>query len=182
MPLKILTINTIFILILAISCSQKSISDNMTYYGLDDFGYQWDNPSPYSEWISRREEGNTRFHFRLEGPNGYVAVEFVPINDLSSLQDAIYILLGMKPTDYEVLSEQVYNSNSHVINNYQIKENQNSDSIYTRIAMFQFDNRYWAIVHGRPESGNELRFNNAFETILFSLRPFRPVQNHKPTN
>jgi len=166
-------------LILTVGCSRYTDSDVQVYYGLKDFGYQHDCPSPYGDWLPDGE--SSAYRFGLKGPHGHIVVEFLPIESIDSPDSAIGTVLGLESSDFEVLEEEIVNRDTQQVHEFRVAIPIASDASYVRIAMFEFDSKHWAVVHGQPTPDSERRFNSAFDTLLWSLEPYTHAPLPLPT-
>lgn len=201
--MKHLLLFVVLIMVFIVGCRSSSPlappgceRGNCAYYGLQDFGFQYIGPSPYSEWLPPDGVRNA-FRRAYTGPNGYLMFNFVPFEDVASIENAIYQIFGLNPDEYQVTSEEVLERNGRRVTQLhftpyletpalteRLQRGRQSRELelvpwtvpeqpLIRIAIFSFDEERWAVVHGASMPGRERRFNSAFDTILWSLEPFR---------
>jgi hypothetical protein len=171
---------TILVAIMLIGCSRANPLDpscergSCAYYGLEDFGYQWSRPSPYADWLPDGERSRETYRYEgIRGPNGHIVINFPPLENIDSTQQAIAAVLDLEPTAYDILEENTVQQGTKQVEEIYLSVKETPDKPYIRLAIYPFDGERWAIIYGHPEPGRERRFNSSFDTILWSLDPYR---------
>lgn len=136
----------ILFLILSAGCSESSRSDNQIYNGVDDFGYQYDNLSPYGDWISDGSSAASHTHFGYVGVEGYIGVLFADTNN--PIDSDVYDRIPrLSQFDYSVRDAEVVERNGKLI--YQTSIEVSGVGLIDA-ATFEFDSSRIVLVYGWP--------------------------------